>query len=74
MEGASEFETVGTPIPATDSDPTPSPPVAPSVSSSAHPPSCPPRQPSFIEANAEQIGEVDSSDLPTASKGKKWTS
>ena len=70
MEGASESETVGTPTPIAESNPTPSPPSAPPVSSSAQRPPRPSRQPSFTETNDEPIGEVDSSDLPAASKGK----
>ena len=74
MKGAIESETVGTPTPVIDSDPTPSPPPLPSVSSSARHPPCPPRRsqpPSLTETDGEQISEVDPSDLPAVSQGKK---
>ena len=79
MEGESQCKTLGTPTTALD--PSPSSLAPPPVSSSARHPwrpsrrTHPPGPPPFTaQIDAEQIGEVKSSDIPTASKGKKWTS
>lgn len=73
MDSGSQSETVGTPTLSTDPSPSPPPPV----SSAARRPPRPPRgrggRSSFAEVN-EQIDEVDPSDFPAASRGKKRTS
>jgi len=76
MDGESQSETVGTPNPV--SDPSPSLPQPPPVSSSARHHPCPPRHPArpypFADADVQQIDEVDTMIFQQQVEVKKCTS
>ena len=73
MDSGSQSKTVGTPTPLTDPSPSPPPPVSSAARRLPRPPRGRGGRSSFAEVN-EQIDEVDPSDFPAASRGKKRTS